>query len=77
MVDNYGSDKLSDRGKSSWDLWGQEVKQYQQAKEKVMFEGFEGDYRLFFWDKRELYTIEDVVAWNPTLTQAAIKKLGL
>lgn len=63
------------------------MEQYQQAKEKVLFEGFEinGKYlesNLIALSiesiKHEKYTVEEVLNYgNPTLTQSAIKQLGI
>ena len=65
--------------------------QYQQAKERVLFEGVQviEDRTLFvnskeigmFTDGKFIYfgvsTIEDLVKYNPTLTETALKQIGL
>lgn len=62
--------------------------QYQQAKEKCLFEGFEAkklkDFYLVFFNDSEIWvswndlkTIEDLVKHEPLLTKTAIKQLSL
>jgi hypothetical protein len=70
----------------------EEDKNYQQAKERCLFEGFEykdKDKAIFVWDgfnHRLIYTkktgfhisiIEDLIEFDLQLSQTAIKKLGL
>lgn len=59
---------------------------YQQAKERVLFEGFEYDNKMEYWHDFNIYfdeefcenkTIEDIVFYNLILTQTAIKQIGL
>jgi hypothetical protein len=59
---------------------------YQQAKEKVLFEEFQYCEKsntvrnqVFIFSKQMIkeFTIEDLVKYDLTLTQSAIKKLGL
>lgn len=59
---------------------------YQQAKERVLFvcEGYEGSDKLDCNDMsiikefiKRKFIIENVLEWDLTLTQSAIKKLGL
>lgn len=64
-------------------------REYQQAKERVLFEDFELDSCGYLFNKKNRYdcrfgteclsntTIEDLVKYNLTLTATAIKTLGL
>lgn len=59
--------------------------QYQQAKERVLFEGFEIDeFNMLHhketgirYDLATVYTIEDIIHSEPTLTASAQKQIGL
>ena len=72
--------------------WGGDINEYQQSKEKVLFEGFKiyhhndtqqwlsnGNGSIFldksFALRNEI--IEELIDMNVTLTQSAIKQLGL
>lgn len=83
------SDKDSEVYYSSTD---EEMKEYQQAKERVLFEGFEwqkpneeySEGSLICTDKWVCYDsslkyrcIESLIEYQPTLTPNAIKQLGL
>jgi len=87
-----GRDKLYDSQDTSSDSqhyhqqWHMRINQYQQAKEKVLFEGFETDksyqavnhkLRFFVYDIRESDTIEDYIKFNLTLTESAKKQIGI
>ncbi len=56
---------------------------YQQAKERVLFEGFEVvkyDAPLLYFSnglRASARTIEDLIRKNPTLTPTALKMIGL
>ena len=52
-------------------------KKYQQAKEKVLFEGIPFEEAYYILSQRENKAIEDLARFNITLTKSAIKKLGL
>lgn len=80
------------QSKERWGTWEitEEWKKYQQTKERVLFEGFEieGDYLTYsdFYvcmiSEIETLTVEDLfdfipIEEHPTLTQTAIKQLGL
>jgi len=54
-----------------------ECLEYQQAKERCLFEGFtqaEVSYILSCSDNK---TVEDIVDYNPKLTATALKQIGL
>jgi len=77
--------------------WQKECEQYQQAKDNVIFEGFEfnfktkdivsiikEDYQIWLYkngyvtiNAKEIKTIEDLVNYDLTLTDNAIKKYKL
>jgi hypothetical protein len=61
-----------------------EVCEYQKAKERCFFEGFEYKKALFFTENKELFwhgklhgNVESLTKYNLKLTQTAIKQLGL
>jgi len=64
-------------------MWYHECDQYHQAKEKVLFEGFEANEIHLKGIKiliNKGYTVEDLAntkGKKPTLTQTAIKQLGI
>ena len=98
---NWGVKKLED--------WSLNYYEYQQAKERILFEGFEivkdnyksierefiyipntktqiwrkltyhsGKVETFFFDYYdEFKTVENLIKYNLTLTESAIKKLGI
>ena len=51
--------------------------EYQQVKERVLFEGFQNKKQPFFPFSFENRTIEDLIRYDLTLTKSAIKQLGL
>lgn len=57
---------------------------YNKAKERVLFEGFEYDNKMEYWHNKHISfdeefcenkTIEDLIQYNLTLSQTAIKQL--
>ena len=68
--------------------WGGDVNEHQQAKENVLFEGLFriedgfGCWVVIYNDSNSYHvnnknTIEDLVKYNLTLTQSALKQIGL
>jgi hypothetical protein len=67
--------------KSEYELFN---KSYFKAKERVLFEGFEYDNKMEYWHNKHISfdeefcenkTIEDLIQYNLTLYQTAIKQL--
>jgi len=72
-------DPRSKTGNTEHHEFDEKEKQYQQAKERVLFEGFDSlDYDIFFNDGCEV--VEDLLKYSTiklTLTETAVKQLGL
>ena len=66
------------------DEYNDYLNQYQKAKERCLFEGFEYNKALFFKENKKLFwhgklqgDVESLTNYNIKLTQTALKKLGL
>lgn len=75
---------FSENGKCGLNGCYNQSKHYQQAQERVLFEGFEYDNKMEYWHNKHISfdeefcenkTIEDLIQYNLTLTQTAIKQL--
>ena len=70
---------------SRWSYYGNDVIQYRKAKEKVLFEGFEIFKGTIYMCSvpmlkvKDLYqtTIEDLIYYEPILTENAVKQIEL
>lgn len=72
-----------------WNEFVEYKKQYEEAKERVLFEGFEviisenpEVYGILLYGDDTIYpddfeTIEDLIKYKPKLTPAALKQIGL
>lgn len=71
MTSIYESKKMSR-------IHTEKMDEYQQAKERVLFEGFSPHHlsvvKSFILNG---YNIEEVVKWSPTLTKSALKQIGV
>lgn len=68
----FKSEDCEEQNKTITDI---RFKQYQQAKERCLFEGFsEKDAKIALFANE---TTEDLIEFNLTLTQTAIKQIGL
>jgi hypothetical protein len=80
-INNFKSEPFCSTGNCK--AYQDEVNIYQQAKEKVLFEGFE--YKKAIFKDEELFwlgdfngeTIEELIKYNLTLTPNAIKQFNL
>jgi hypothetical protein len=86
VVDTVGSDRLNDRAKPYWDAWIHSVKQYQTAKDNLLFrecilrefsDGISIDINGVLIKLVNIKTIQDLIKYKPTLTKKGLEVSGL